>query len=101
MTATTGNPRWGVPADHPPLWRVWGEESLVFNPRSGDTHLLDFAAAAGLRCLEEQPRDFDELLRALAARLDVEVDDQLAEYARQLVVHLQTVGLVEAIESCA
>jgi PqqD family protein of HPr-rel-A system len=100
MTTTASNPRWRVPADPPPLWRTWGEESLVFNPRSGDTHLLDFAAAAGLRCLEEQPRDMDELLRALAARLEGEMDDQLAEYARRLVVHLQAAGLVERLESC-
>lgn len=80
-------------------WKHWDDESVVFNALTGDTHLLDLTAAAGLACLEAQARSLEQLVAALAQKLEVEADAQLHEYTRRLVGHLQQLGLIEAIRS--
>ncbi len=87
--------RWRVPRETRLLWRTWGEESVVFNARSGDTHLLDLLGREALAALEQQSLTCGELAHWLAGRLDVPQDAELEQYVRQLVGQLEELGLLE------
>ena len=94
-----GRLRFRMRADPPLEWRTWGNESVVFDPASGDTHLLDAVAREGLACLDEQPCDAAELASAMARRLDVPADAALELYAARLLARLDDRGVIEAIEA--
>lgn len=79
--------------------RTWGDESVVFNPSSGNTHLLDFVATEGLVCLQEAALDRFDLCRRLAARLNVEPDQQLIDYVDRLIARFDELGLLERVDS--
>ena len=76
-------------------WRTWGQESVVFNSESGQTHLLDVVSREGLSCLEGAAVDVDTLCDRLAERLDLENDDELHLYVQRLVSHFDELGLVD------
>ncbi len=84
---------WRVPKDWRLEWRQWGSFHIVFNPASGDTHLLNVISAFVLRSLENEARSVEEL-KALVSRLPerpgdpADIDD--------LVSELDELGLVAA-----
>ena len=80
-------------------WRTWGDTSVVFNPSSGNTHLLDFAATEGLFCLQEAALDRLDLCRRLAARLNIEPDQELSDYVGRLIERFDDLGLLERVDS--
>ncbi|NIP86632.1 MAG: HPr-rel-A system PqqD family peptide chaperone [Planctomycetales bacterium] len=88
--------KWQVPAGVTLTWKQWNDDFLVFNPHTGDTHLLDFVAAAGVQCFEQEALDEEALRDRLASRLEVEPDPELSTYAAQLITHLDHLGLIEA-----
>ena len=92
-------PKWRVSLQAALVWRTWAHESVVFNPRSGDTHLLNLVEREGLSSLEAAPLDADELTTELAHRLEIEPDDQLRRYAQNLIALLADLGLVETAGS--
>lgn len=61
-------PTWTVPKDWRLEWRQWESFHVVFNPASGDTHLLNAIPAFVLRSLETEPLSVEEL-KALVSRL--------------------------------
>jgi len=75
--------------------RVWGEECVLFNSESGDTHMLDTVAAYGLACLEESPQDLESLSLALGEKFDMEPDPLLRNYVERLLAQLTSLGLIE------
>jgi PqqD family protein of HPr-rel-A system len=77
-------------------WKAWGDEFVIFDEGSGDTHLLDPLAAEFLKVLEESPADVPGLARRLGARLDLASDADLTGRVRELVERFVAVGLVEA-----
>jgi PqqD family protein of HPr-rel-A system len=76
------------------VWRHWDAEHIVFNGKSGDTHLLDDVSAATLRLLD-RAMEPNELSSALATELDVTVDQELRDYVDRAVHHLYALGLIE------
>lgn len=71
------------------LVRTWDEESFVFNPASGETHLLNESALALLELLHQQPCTLDELLNELG-----EVSHEQAPALRQHLQQLELIGLL-------
>lgn len=78
------------------VWRNWHDGSVVFNPDSGQTHLLDIVSREGLSCLQETALDVAELRDQLAERLEVERDDELRLYVERLVSKFDELGLLVA-----
>jgi PqqD family protein of HPr-rel-A system len=77
------------------LWRRWDQEFVVFDPRSGDIHLLDSLAAEILRRLDESSATVAELSRELDVSLGHEAELDLAQYVAKLVGELDELGLIE------
>jgi PqqD family protein of HPr-rel-A system len=68
---------------------------LVFDPRSGDTHLLDPVAEVSLRVLCIQPRTLGELAADVARQIELPVDAELSRYLEALMARLIELGLVQ------
>lgn len=70
------------------LYECWEEEYILFNPASGDTHVLNEVAFELLRDLAQTPADTDTLVRKYLDTPDL---------AHLLIAHLkqlETIGLV-------
>ncbi|MBX3438069.1 MAG: HPr-rel-A system PqqD family peptide chaperone [Planctomycetaceae bacterium] len=88
--------RWIVRSPQDLLWRTWGTDSLLFDPRSGDTHLLDEVARNGLLCLQEEPLHAGQLAQRLSEWLDLDLDDELRQYVDVLLRRFFDAGLIES-----
>jgi PqqD family protein of HPr-rel-A system len=63
---------WKVPEEWRLEWREWGGLHVVFNPASGDTHLLNAPSAAVLKSLERAAATVAELEARVPGWSDVE-----------------------------
>jgi PqqD family protein of HPr-rel-A system len=76
-----------------------GEDVVVFNAASWETHLLNAAAGAVLLAIAERPRS-DAQLAGLLGELLPDGDGAAArDHARAAVGQLAALGLVVAVES--
>lgn len=91
----TAHPIWRLSPGAEFHRRVWGEECVLFNSESGDTHLLDSVAAFGLACFEASQHDTASLSRALCKEFDLEAGPLLTDYANRLIETLSSLGLIE------
>jgi PqqD family protein of HPr-rel-A system len=89
---------------HPGPWRaatdlVWtryddSSDWAVFNPRSGDVHLLTDAARFLWQSIAERELATRQLLTALAAHVDRPVDDDLSSAATDTLAFMDHAGLI-------
>lgn len=85
---------WLGPMPEDLLWLDAGTEAVVFDRRSGQTHLLSPAATAALRRLVEGPVDKAGLASSLAA-LGAENGAASLELATEILAVFDKLGLVE------
>lgn len=86
---------WCLNAVPPLALRCWGDECVLYDVASGDTHLIQRFAAALLQRLEQSPADAATLARYLAAdddavvlaALTTQIDDVLDDLASVELVH--------------
>lgn len=86
-------PRWHVPAGTCLLRKSWGDEVVVFNTASGQTHVLDALSAAILEAIEASPASVDMLAHRFGRQLGLEP----AACARRLEIvceHFDELGLI-------
>lgn len=76
-----------------------GEESVLYNALSGDTHLLGAAAIELLLCLQCGPADDAMLRDFLAAAMDGERDPDFDAQVAALLDQLSSFYLIESF-SC-
>lgn len=86
---------WRVISDHALHLRSWGNEFVVYNSLSGDTHLLGSTAASVLSALQQAPSDAVTLAKSLAAMLKTEMDEAFTLQVDQLLAELDTLSLIE------
>ena len=77
-------------------WRFWDGQHVVYNPASGDTHLLNPVAGEALQSIQQSPADVLELVSRVASRLELPSDRQLLEQVEKLVNELNKLGLIES-----
>lgn len=87
--------QWRVVSDSALRFRSWGDEFIVYNSLSGDTHLLGLAAAQILLKLQEAPSDTIILTEALAPLLQTETGEGLALQIEYLLADLVKLALIE------
>ena len=89
---------WMVPYESKLYWHSWGDEFVVYDGGSGDTHLLDAVGANALQSLEREPATLSELTEKMAASWDLEVQGELSDYLARLLSNLHKLGLVNPVE---
>lgn len=57
--------KWILPEPAKLRWKRWGDESILFDPNTGDTHLLDPLAFCVLDEIKSLARSADELVAIL------------------------------------
>lgn len=90
------NIKWKVISDQALHFRSWGDELIVYNSLSGDTHLLGSVAAQILLRLQQVPSDFISLAESLTSLLQTEMMGEPLE--PQLVNILEDLNALALIE---
>lgn len=88
---------WQVVAPDALVWEHLGEESVLFDRRSGQTHLLPLITVECMTMLQERAMDLDQLCE----RLDVGTEPDSGNEARgqiaQLLHTLNDLGLIVSV----
>ncbi len=93
-----GAPLYRASTDQPLLSRTWGMETVVYNPVSGDTHLLDSQGANLLGQILRSPSTYHDLKQWLAATIEGTgdgVEDELDGYLAFTLNQFIQLGLIE------
>lgn len=80
--------------------RFWEGDYVVFNPLSGDTHLLDVVAGRVLMDILDNPSTAAVLVDRAAGFLGVERDEALSSYVKDILLKLDEIGLIEPAPEC-
>lgn len=86
-------------ADTPPvrLLKCWGDEAVVYDSGSGDTHYLKPLTLALYQTCRERPgHTADEIAVALSQRLGVGDTPQFRELVDEVLRNLRKIGLLES-----
>lgn len=87
--------KWRLMSDQALQLRFWGDEFVVYNSLSGDTHLLGSTAAQILLKLQQAPSNATALTASLAPLLHAEMDDELVFQIEHILADLGTLALIE------
>lgn len=85
---------WHVPEPDSLVWRSFDSYSLLFNERSGNTHVLDPLSREILDLLQEAPRDETSLVRELTSLLEGQDPEALADAVHEALRAFDTAGLI-------
>jgi PqqD family protein of HPr-rel-A system len=96
FSAASGQRCWVSVEFHALLWETWEHEHFVFNPRSGETHVLNDLAGEMLRALAEKPHTAAELALRFRDRLAGGGPDDVQPAVDALLRQLDQLGLVDA-----
>lgn len=87
--------RWEIPDPSALLSEEWGDETVLFDARSGQTHLLNALATEALSFLQERAASLDELAQYLATLFEVPLEEPFAAEIRRLLEQCVQLGLIE------
>jgi PqqD family protein of HPr-rel-A system len=76
-------------------WRRWGDEWLIFDEGSGDTHHMDGVSAVVLMCLDAAPCDLSELSEQVSVETDLPQGEDLSRAVASVVERFSGLGLIE------
>lgn len=76
------------------LWEQFGDEYLVYNCRSGETHFLNATAAEVLKSLQAEPSTPGALEARICALFDMEEGVSVAQYVTGLIQEFDHTGLI-------
>lgn len=96
----TGQVRWQAISGFTLHWYSWGNEHVVYNAGSGDTHLFNEFGSVILRNLQEHASTVEEIVKSLPAPLKSVNNTELHEQVSELVLELDRLGIVEQINQC-
>jgi PqqD family protein of HPr-rel-A system len=75
----------------------WNDEYVVYNPLSGDTHILDKHAADMLSALQSSSSDVLSLAHRLSGKWCCDIDAVLLEEIEAALFDMHALSLVEPI----
>jgi len=78
-------------------WEHWGEESVLFDRRSSQTHLLTAMATECLLLLQDAGLDLDQLAEKLGERFQPAPEQAAREQIRQMLLTLSELGLITTV----
>lgn len=91
---------WRICAKQPLPMRCWEGDYVVYNPLSGNTHMLDILAGEVLKTIMAGAIDDGQLCRHIANYLDVPNDSRVAENLAGILSALDDLGLIEPVHGC-
>lgn len=80
--------------------RYWEGDYVVYNPLTGNTHVLDIVAGKVLKTISAGDGHSSEICRCIAEFLEVPNDAGIADSVREILTHLDELGLIEPVDGC-
>lgn len=80
------------------MQRNWGNETVVYDPPSGDTHLLDPVAAAILDRLRTSDASATAIAESLLAEFNADSEEDVLAAVQAALAKLRDIGLVQSTE---
>lgn len=81
------------------LTKSWQDGVVVYNLDSGNTHLLNPIAGEVLKLLADAPADATTIACRLACQINLESDLELDYNVASLLIHLDSLGLIEPVSA--
>jgi PqqD family protein of HPr-rel-A system len=88
---------WGGVPGNTLLWEEFGDEYLVYNCLSGETHFLNITAAEVLKLLQVESNTLPVLVARICAMFDMEEEPALTQYVSGLIQEFDHAGLICSI----
>ncbi|WP_282606860.1 HPr-rel-A system PqqD family peptide chaperone [Pelagibius sp. Alg239-R121] len=85
---------WHLPEPGSLVWRSFDSYSLLFNERSGDTHVLDPLSREILDLLMEAPHDETSLVRELSSLMEGQDPAKLEAAIHETLEAFDSAGLI-------
>jgi len=98
MTAGTTSKEgtcWITVSDATLHWKTWGDECVVYNSGSGQTHVLDPIAVLLIRRINEGAVDSEELFCHISKLLDVPLSADVRTTLEATLWYLDELSLIE------
>lgn len=90
--------KWQIISSNQALYfHSWGNEYVVYNSLSGDTHLLDLTAGQVLLKLQQSPADAIKLAKLVAP---IDQSETYTQHELQLEGLLEELSRLSLIEKC-
>jgi len=81
---------------YPLLRKSWGDQSVIFNRSSGNTHLINPTAAKILAIVQSQATSAEEISQKIATELELDVDEEILQQVKVVLETLDGLGLIES-----
>ena len=79
------------------IWHEWENGCVVFNPQTGETHMLDLTSAYLLRLIESESRALPALARQMAVDLQQPQDEAQLRRVVRLAQNFLAMGVIEPV----
>jgi len=89
--------KWRAVASSSDCVRLWGDEYVVYNPQSGNTHLLGLAAGQILQRLQDAPLELRDLVSLLESDWRQVGGPELMQEVASLLEDMHALALVERV----
>ena len=89
--------RWTAISAADLYWRTWGDETVVYNDLTGDTHRFDVLTETAMRAFARAPLDAAGLAGVMADFLGEDPDGMLADWCGRTIDRLAFFGLIEPV----
>lgn len=89
---------WALCPGHSLMQRTWGDETVVYDPVSGNTHLLDAVATAILDRLSASDASATVIAERLRAEFETDSEEDALAAARAALASLRDIGLVRSLD---
>ena len=89
---------WSLNRDSGLVWTSWGEEHILFQSSSGETHYLNATAASVLRGLSQAPGALDDVCRQTEISGGTSPDEGLLRQVAALLARFDELGIIERTE---
>lgn len=80
----------------PVISKIWGDDSIVFNKSSGNTHLINPTAAKILAIVQSQATSAEEISQKIATEMELDVDAEILQQVKVVLETLDGLGLIES-----
>jgi len=84
-----------IPAGTSFKFHSWGDEHIVYNSGSGNTHLVDELTYLTLTCVKPNPCDPMMIYQDVANAANLDLDEDLKAHLMQIVSELKKNQLIE------
>ena len=91
---------WRVSPSTRLVWRRWGDEFVVFNVASGQTHYLNGLAARVLQYFQDQAATAEELIDDIRRSIPQGGDLSILDQVRDLLAKFDSLGLIAPQNPC-